>query len=336
MTTEKLKFGGLEIRPPLFLAPMAGLTHTALWRLLMELGGVGCLTTEMLSAKSLRDENTERSPYLLRTEIETPLSYQLLASTPEEIAEGVKAVRSYGAESVDMNFGCPAPAIRRRGGGSKLMENLANARALVAAARSATEGPLTAKIRLGEKLDEAALQAFCRMLEGEGVDLIFVHARLRGEPYGRKPRWEWVGMVKEWVGLPVVANGSINSVGDARQCLKVSGADGLMIGRAAASTPWVFNQIAREVYGLEIAEAVIDRPAIYHRFLELMVESFDPERRLGRIKEFTHYYATNYPFGHTLASRVQSSDDVAGAIKCAEEFFRRSEPEFEGWEGFNL
>lgn len=299
----------------------------------MELGGVGCLTTEMLSARSLKDENARRSPYLLRTAIETPLSYQLLASTPEEIAQGVEAVVRFGADSVDMNFGCPAPDIRKRGGGSKLMENCDRARELVAAARRATSGPLTAKIRLGERLDEEALEDFCRMLDGEGIDLIFVHARLRAEPYGRKPRWEWVGKVKRWVKVPVVANGSITSTDDARKCLEASGADGLMIGRAAASTPWVFSAIARELYGVEVPHIEIDRPAIYHRFLELMVESFEPVRRLGRIKEFTHYYATNYTFGHTLASRVQSADSVAGAIGRAEEFFIRNEEGFAGWKG---
>ncbi len=327
-----LSLGSLNCSPPLFLAPMAGLSHTALRRLILELGPVGCLFTEMLSAKTLTvGENPERSPFLKRTPEEKPLCYQLLASEPEETARAVKIVERLGADMVDINLGCPAPLIRRRGAGSKLMETPDRAAGVVAAARSATALPLSAKIRLGEKLDERALIDFVRMLEGEGVDLIHVHARLRGEPYGRKPRWEWISKVKEAVGVPVIANGSIFSVEDARACLKASNADGLMIGRGAPTTPWLFARIAREIYGVGQGCEAPDLPGVYKRFVELLEESFSPERRLGRLKEFTHYYAANYKFGHTLVTKVQGATTMEAAVKRAEKFFIRADKEFTGW-----
>ena len=139
-------------------------------------------------------------------------------------------------------------------------------RRFVAAARKQTSLPLTAKIRLGETLNASALRDFCRMLEGEGIDLLTVHARLRTEPFARPPRWEWVGRVKEWISIPVVANGSIDSVANARACLRASGADGLMIGRQAAVAPWIFAEIAREEYGLELPAAEIRLPLVYQEF----------------------------------------------------------------------
>ena len=316
---------GLKISPPLLLAPMAGLTHSALRRLILEQGGIGLLSTEMLSAKRLPMENAALSPYLVRAPQEIPLSYQLLVSRVEEVAPAIAKLHALQAEAIDLTLGCPAPTVRRMGAGSRLMDEPALVQTLVAAARKQTELPLTAKIRLGETLDEEKLRDFCRMLEGEGIEMLSVHARLRGEPFVRKPRWPWVGKVKGWVNIPVVANGGIFSVEDAKNCLAQSGADGLMIGRGAAIRPWIFAELAREVYGLAVEVPVLNKMALYLRFIELLEESFLPERRLGRLKEFTHYFAKNYPFGHHLASAVQSSASLAEAKERASLFLSRYE-----------
>jgi nifR3 family TIM-barrel protein len=322
---QPLKLKGLEISPPLLLAPMAGLTHSALRRTILEQGGIGLLSTEMLSAARLPSESPRLSPYLVRSPQETPLSYQLLVCREEEVAPAIAKLHALGAQAIDLNLGCPAPTVRRMGAGSRLMDEPALVRALVAAARKQTDLPLTAKIRLGETLDEEKLRDFCRMLEGEGIDLLNVHARLRGEPFVRKPRWPWVGKVKGWVTIPVIANGGIFSVADAKNCLAQSGADGLMIGRAAAIRPWIFAELAHGVYGLSPEVGEVNKPALYLRFIELLEESFLPERRLGRLKEFTHYFAKNYPFGHSLASAVQSSGTLEEAKERACGFFAKNE-----------
>jgi len=322
---QSIRLKGLEISPPLFLAPMAGLTHSALRRLILEQGPIGLLSTEMLSAKRLPMENAALSPYLVRAPQEIPLSYQLLVSRVEEVAPAIAKLHALQAEVIDLNLGCPAPTVRRMGAGSRLMDEPVLVQTLVAAARKQTELPLTAKIRLGETLDEDKLRDFCRMLEGEGIDLLSVHARLRGEPFVRKPRWPWVGKVKSWVTIPVVANGGIFSVEDARNCLAQSGADGLMIGRGAAIQPWIFAELAHGLYNLGPEVGAVNKPALYLRFIELLEESFLPERRLGRLKEFTHYFAKNYPFGHHFASGVQSSGSLAQARERACAFFAKSE-----------
>lgn len=329
--TPSLHVRGLTIDPPLMLAPMAGLTHSAFRRLLLPFGGVGCFFTEMLSARSLHTEDPKTSPYLLRTPEERPLCYQLLASEPEEIDKALAVVEGQGAEAVDLNMGCPAPLIRKRGGGSRLMEVPSKAAALVRRVRARTGLPFFTKIRLGETLDEDHLHDFCRMLEEEGADLITVHARLRGEPYGRRPRWDWIGKVKEWVSVPVVGNGSIFSPDDARRCLEASGCDGLMIGRGAPTRPWLFRDIAREVYNMPLGDERPFRPDVYLRFANLLVKSLEPTRRLGRLKEFTAYFAQPYTFGHTLESKVQSAPDFAEAMARVEAFFTRAEAGFDGW-----
>lgn len=321
-----MKIGSLAIWPPLFLAPMAGLTHSALRTTLLGYGGVGLLSTEMLSAARLPVENAQLSPYLLRTAEESPLSYQLLLAEEQHVPAAFAALHRLRADAIDLNLGCPAPQVRRLGGGSRLMEEPERVRRLVACARKKTTLPLTAKIRLGETFDGDRLRNFCQMLASEGVDMLTVHARLRGEPFTRRPHWSWVAKVKNWVDIPVVANGGIDSVASARACLAQSGADGLMIGRAAAQTPWIFAEIAREVYGMDIPRPEISLPYLYRQFVIALVHRFPPERCLGRLKEFTHYFAKNYFFGHHLAARVQSSMSMEEAWSRAVAFFMASDP----------
>ena len=192
---------------------------------------------------------------------------------------------------------------------------------MVGEKRKRSQLPLTAKIRLGIELDEQKLKDFCTMLEDEGIDILSVHARTKKESFARRPRWEWIAKVKEWLKIPVIANGGIFSVQDAENCLSVSGADGLMIGRGAVTKPWLFAEIAREVYGCEIAEPEVSLPLVYGNFIDLINELFRPEHRLGRLKQFTPYFAQNYKFGHNLATTVQSSKSVDEARERAGIFF---------------
>jgi nifR3 family TIM-barrel protein len=311
---------GLTIDPPLLLAPMAGLTHSALRRIIAGFGGAGLLSTEMLSAKRLPSENPAVSPYLIRTGSEKKLSYQLLTSTPEEIGPAIDSLHAQKADAIDLNMGCPAPAVGRFGAGFRLMEEPETVRRIVAEARRRTALPLTAKIRLGAEPDVRKLRGFCALLEDEGIDMLSVHARLKHESFARRPRWEAIAAIKEWVAIPVIANGGIFSVQDARECLAVSRADGLMLGRGGVIRPWLFAEISRNVFGAGIAEPAVSLPGMFGAFIEHL-ELFRPPYRLGRLKEFTHYFARNYQFGHHLASRVQSSGSVDEARERAGAFF---------------
>ncbi len=318
---KKIQIRDLQIEPPLLLAPMAGLTHSAFRKICFSFGGVGLLSTEMLAARRLPTESPRYSPYIIRTALEKPLSYQLLISTEGEVAPAITVLHKLKADAIDLNMGCPASAVGKFGAGISLMELPATVRCMVAEARKRTTLPLTAKIRLGIELDEQKLLDFCAMLEDEGIDMVSVHARLKNESFARSPRWEWVAKVKGRLKIPVIANGGIFTVQDAENCLRISGADGLMIGRGAAIQPWLFNEIARDVYGCAIAPPSVSLPAVYDSFIDSLEELYRPEYRLGRLKEFTHYFARNYKFGHLLASRVQSSASVDEGRERSNIFF---------------
>ena len=324
---QALQIRNLLLDPPLLLAPMAGLTHSALRRIMIGFGGVGLLSTEMLSARILPTESPRVSPYLIRTNMENPLSYQLLTSTDIEIGRAIDALHALKADAVDLNMGCPSPAVRKFGAGGMLMERPDEARRIVAEARKRTALPLSAKIRLGSDADSGKLKAFCYMLEDEGIDMLTVHARFKQEPFARNPRWAYIAEIKERIKIPVIANGGIFSVEDAERCLRISGADGLMLGRGAVIKPWVFAEIARAVFGCDIPEQAVSLPVVYMAFFEALNADYRPIYRLGRLKEFTHYFAHNYKFGHSLACKVQSSSSMDEAIERAGAFFANNSEE---------
>jgi len=325
--SQTLQVRDLKIDPPLLLAPMAGLTHSALRRIMIGFGGVGLLSTEMLSSRRLPSENPRISPYLIRTGKETPLSYQLLTCTDKEIGRAIDALHAFKADAVDLNMGCPSSSVGRFGAGGMLMERPDEARRIVAETRKLTALPLSVKIRLGTDSDSGKLKTFCSMLEGEGIDMLTVHARFKHEPFARDPRWAYIAEIKECIRIPVVANGGIFSVEDAEKCLRVSGADGLMLGRGAVTRPWLFAEIAGSVFGADITLPEVSLPDIYNDFFEALNTDYRPIYQLGRLKEFTHYFARNYKFGHYLASKIQSSSSMDEAKERAATFFANNSEE---------
>jgi nifR3 family TIM-barrel protein len=300
---------------------MVGLSHSALRILIHEIGGIGLFFSEMLSVSRLPIENETVSPFLCRTHKESPLFYQIYVGSNQDIVPAVDRLHLLNAQGIDLNLGCPAPSLRKQGAGSFM--SFDSVQKTVATLRAATHLPISAKIRLGKTLDEKALLTFCKMLENEGIDLLTVHGRLQCEKFCRTPRWDWIAKVKKSVTVPVIANGGIFSVADALKCLEQSGADGLMLGRGAVSKPWLFAEIAKEVYHFG-EKPRINIPDVYFRFVELLQERFFPERRLGRLKKFTHYYSSNFKFGHHLASGVQNCQTLEEAADTARKFFNKT------------
>ncbi len=138
---------------------------------------------------------------------ESPFFYQIFVGPEQDIVPAVERIHLLNGQGIDLNLGCPAPSLRRLGAGAFTPPDIVCK--TVKTLRAATHLPISAKIRLGTKLDEKRLVGFCKMLEQEGIDLLTVHGRLQGEKFCRNPRWDWIGKVKASVGIPVMANGGI-------------------------------------------------------------------------------------------------------------------------------
>jgi nifR3 family TIM-barrel protein len=304
---------------------MSGLSHTVLRQLVAEIGGCGLFYTEMLSARALPLEAPHSSPWLRCTAQERPIAYQLLVSHPEELAAAIEKIESCGGDSIDLNMGCTTALIAKRGGGIALMKEPKRAEAIVRASRKATELPLTAKIRLGWTMNWRELRDFCFMLQDNGVDAICVHPRLKQDRLKRPARWEYIGRIKELMNIPVIGNGDVNSPQAALRMFEFTGCDGIMIGRAAVQSPWLFRQIANAL-SPELYHNNCPGPVeAFNRFISLLENSLEPEYALPLLKRFTFYFSQNYAFGHTLWRQVHNADSLATATYLANEFFQEAQ-----------
>ena len=313
----------IAISPPIALAPMVGLSHSVLRTLVQEEGGVGLFFTEMLAARRLPHDNERCSPLLIRTASEYPLFYQVVTADVETVAPAVERLHEFGAQGIDLNLGCPAPLQKRQGAGLSLAENQGQMVKILRRLRQCTNLPVSVKIRLGETLDVEKLSSACRLLEDAGVDLITIHARLNNEKFCRVPRWSAVGEIRAAISVPMLINGGIFNVDDARESLEQSGADGIMIGRGAVENPCLCAEIAGTLFGMKKNARQRSSREIYFKFVELLEQRFAPERQLGRLKQFTSYYAAPFAFGHHFVSSIQSSNSIGQAKLRAADFFAR-------------
>ncbi len=321
---DKLLIRGLEISPPIALAPMVGLSHSALRSLVQEEGGIGLLFTEMLSAGRLQHDNKLISPLLIRHSSEHPLFYQIATADEHTIDLAVERLHDFGAQGIDLNLGCPAPLLRKQGAGLALSQNTRLMVQILRRLRRCTDLPVSVKIRLGNDLAGEDARNLCRLLEDSGIDLITIHARLNGEKFCRKPRWSVVGKFRHAIGIPILINGGIFSTEEAKCSLEQSGADGIMVGRGAAEKPWLCAEIAQKLYGHTVNFKKRSSLETYCRFIDLLEQRFTPERRLGRLKQFTTYFAATYLFGHHFSSAVQSSASIDQAKQRALKFFNKT------------
>jgi tRNA-dihydrouridine synthase len=306
--------------PPLFCAPMAGITHSAFRRLLAAYGGYGALWTEMLSAKNILAENVFASPWLKRSPQEGRVIYQLLVVDVDRLPEILDRLAALHPDGIDLNIACPAPGIRRQRGGADLFEDAGRLRDIVRVLRRNFAGPLLVKTRLGRQTPDwrEKLRDRLRLLEDEGVDALTLHPRYAEEKLKRSARHALYAELAAESRLPIIANGDIASLDYARShAAQLAPAAGLMIGRMAAAQPWFFAKWHNP--GL-----AVDHLAVWNRLCNYIAEDFPDRQALGRIKIVAPYFARNFLFGHTFYSKIQSSPDLATARTRATEFLSQA------------
>ncbi|GJD95394.1 tRNA-dihydrouridine synthase B [Methylobacterium iners] len=232
---------------PVLLAPLSGVTDLHLRRIARRLGASAAVSEMVAAAEFARGASEAR----LRAEGSgvDPHVVQLAGCAPEPMAEAARLAEGSGAQVIDINMGCPAKKVTGGEAGSALMRDLEGAARILAAVRAAVRVPVTVKMRLG--WDHASLNApeLARRAEGLGLNAVTVHGRTRQQFYKDRADWSAIRAVVEAVGIPVIANGDVTNLEQARRALAESGAAGIMIGRAALGRPWLVGAIARGLAG---------------------------------------------------------------------------------------
>jgi tRNA-dihydrouridine synthase B len=239
---EPLSIGNVTLQSRVLQSPLSGVTDLVFRRLVRRYAPDSMLYTEMISATDLHHRSA--LPKLMEIDRdETPISIQLFDCRPDFLAEAAQKAAAEGADTVDINMGCPVNKITKKGGGSSLLRQPDLAEQIVRSVVDAVDIPVTVKTRIGWDDAEITILDFAKRMENAGAKMITVHARTRSQGYTGNANWEWIRKVKEVLTIPVIANGDIFSVKAAIACLEQTGADGVMCSRGTLGYPFLVGEV---------------------------------------------------------------------------------------------
>ncbi len=331
----ELRIGSLALPSPVVLAPMAGVTN-APFRALCRRFAPGLLyVNEMVMATALVHGNAKTERMIAFGPDESPRSLQLYGSDPKMIGAAVERLASAGAvDHIDMNFGCPAQKVTRKGGGAAVPAKPNLLRAIMRAAVSAATPygiPVTAKFRMG--IDDSIITYLDtgRIAEDEGIAAVALHARTAEQHYSGEARWEAIARLKSSVSsIPVLGNGDIWAADDAARMMRETGCDGVVIGRGCLGRPWLFGDLVTALDGAPVPAArdlgfVAAIMAEHVRLLSAHFPTDDAgtDRGVRDFRKHVSWYLTGYPVGGEIRSRlamassVSEVDDLLGEMLAA-------------------
>lgn len=229
----------------LWLAPLAGLTDIV-FREICKQQGAEVMITEMVSGDGLVYSRERSIPYAMFSEEQRPVGVQLFGSDPDIMARAVEIILPLEPDFIDVNMGCPVRKVVNRGAGSALMRDASRAQAIVRSMKnvlSGTEMPLSVKFRAGWDKQSVNAVEFGQRMEEAGADILILHPRTRTQMYGGHSDWSLIGMLKKRVEAPLIGNGDIRTPEEALLMFRQTTCDGVMIGRGAVGSPWLFRQI---------------------------------------------------------------------------------------------
>ena len=309
-----MRIGDFEFAYPVFLAPMAGVTDTP-YRILAREMGCPLVYAEMVSDKGINYRN-EHTLNMLKTEPEErPMAMQLFGAEADSVAKAAEYVASLScADILDFNMGCPAPKIVNNHEGSALMREPERAFKLLKAIRAAVSMPFTVKMRIGWDKNSINVLEMSQLAEEAGVDAIAVHGRTREQFYRDQADWQIIAEVKKKRRVPIIANGDVRTTADLRRILEVTGADGVMVGRAAQGNPWIFRQLTQFLKnGSEIPGPTMEeRKEVIVRHLDMLLRFKGDYVGPREMRKHATWYTKGIPGSaelRCLFNQAESRDD---------------------------
>jgi tRNA-dihydrouridine synthase B len=306
-------------RPAYILAPLAGFTDLP-FRSVVKKFGADLTVSEMISSNALAHGSTKTLKMLEKSPLEDPYSVQISANDPEMARRAVEVLNDQsGIDIIDLNCGCPVPKVFGHGSGSALLDDLPRLKAILKAIKDTSNKPMnSAKIRLG--VNEKNHVTIAKNIEEVGVDFLAVHGRTRAGKYKAPVDYDAIKEIKEAVSIPVIANGDIDSFEKAKWVLEHTGADGVMIGRGAVGSPWIFHQLK---HGQSEIDMDLKHDIILEHFDKIV--EFYGDRGVVIFRKHTHTYSKGYKGASALRDDVNRITDVKEYRDVIDNFFKNGE-----------
>ncbi len=317
-----MRIGPHLIEPAIGLAPMAGVTDKP-FRLLCKRLGAGLAVSEMTTADASLWHTRKSRKRMDHVGEPEPVSVQIAGADPARMAEAARHNAALGADIIDINMGCPAKKVCRAWAGSALMQDEALVERILKAVVGAVDVPVTLKIRTGWATDQRNAPTIAKIAEDCGIVALAIHGRTRDQKYAGSAEYDTIATIKQRASIPVLANGDIDSPAKARKVLDHTGADGLLIGRAAQGRPWIFREIAHflttgeqlpEPTPAEVAAILIEHLRALHAFYGEQAGVRIARKHLG-------WYAKDRPQNQAFRAVVNRADSAAEQVDLTFNYF---------------
>ncbi len=318
-----LKIGNVEIKGKVALAPMAGICNSAFRKIAKE-RGAALIYAEMVSDKAIFYRNNKTKEMLYMEDDERPLAQQIFGSDEETFVEAAKYIeKEMHPDIIDINMGCPVPKVALRSqAGSALLKNPEKIKKIVKAVVNSVKCPVTVKIRSGWDMNSINAPLIAKICEEAGASAICIHPRTRCQGYSGKADWSIIKKVKESVSIPVIGNGDIKTVYDAKRMLDETGCDMIMIGRGVLGNPWFISDINDY-----LDKGIEPKNRDYHEKINMCIKHINylkkikPEKLVClEIRNHVAWYLKGLKNSNIIKEKVYKATNSCDIIKILKEF----------------